>query len=174
MFRQPVTPVTVSLIPANSGHPGNLLSCPVAAEVTRLNVASAADNTDDNYIGGSMRPLLLAAVALLAVGIANIDIEPTKTVTKTVMVKAPAKRITRVKRVEVPRRLDGYISRKQCVQLADGTKFRDIINRFGWPAGDDSTDSYSDSYMNIPLREDHSSFCSIDLYEDEITAVQVL
>ena len=123
-----------------------------------------------------MRTLFLPAVALLAVGLANIDFHPTKTVVKTVV---KTKVVTKKVNIPAERResvdlRDGYISRRECVTLPDGSTFRYLINRFGWPAGDDSTDSYSDSYMNIPLREDHTSFCSIDLFEDELTGVQVL
>lgn len=123
-----------------------------------------------------MRPLLFAAVALLAVGIANIDIEPTKTVTKTVKVPAPPKVITRVEHVEVPRAFDGYVSRKECQTLAPGTKFRALVNRFGWPTDTDDyyPDMYDGSYMNYALREDHDSFCSIDIDYDEVSGVEVL
>ena len=125
-----------------------------------------------------MRPLLFAAVALLAVGIANIDIEPTKTVTKTVKVASPPKVITKVKteRVMVERKFDGYVSRKECQTLVPGTKFRTIVNRFGWPSDTDDyyPDMYDGSYMNYTLREDHDSFCSIDIDYDEVTGVEVL
>jgi hypothetical protein len=139
-------------------------------------MASAADNTDDNRrTGGSMRPLLLAAVALLAVGIANIDVKPTETKT----VKVPVERVvtkTVVKRVEVARAFDGYISRKECQTLVPGTKFRALVNRFGWPSDSDDyyPDMYDGSYMNYTLREDHDSFCSIDIDYDEVSGVEVL
>lgn len=120
-----------------------------------------------------MRTLILPAVALLAVAIANIDVHPTKTVTRTVEV--PVEQIV-TKRVEVPVRelRDGYISRKDCVQIEQGDKLEDVITRYGWPEGGDPSESYFDNYMNITLREDHTSFCSIDFYENEVSRVQVL
>lgn len=120
-----------------------------------------------------MRPLILAAVALLAVALANIDVQPTRTVTKTV--KVPVTKIV-TKKVEVPvvNKPDGYISRKECVQIEQGDKLEDLITRYGWPKGADPSDSYFDNYMNITLREDHTQFCSIDFFDGEVEMVQVL
>lgn len=124
-----------------------------------------------------MRGIVIAAVALLAVGIANIDVHPTETRTvKVPVTKVMTKYKTRTVKVMVPRTFDGMISRKECRLLTPGTKFRTIINRFGWPGDTDDyyKDMYEGSYMNYTLREDHDSFCSIDIDYDEVSGVEIL
>jgi len=113
------------------------------------------------------RALVLAAVALLAVGLANVDIKPvrTKIITRT----APTKTVVRekVKVVRVPeqvRQPDGYMSLDNCSKLAKRTDFRDVIFRYGWPAGDDGSDSYA-GYLMYPLSEDHSKICIVDFWD---------
>ena len=90
--------------------------------------------------------MLLAAVALLAIEIANMDVKPTR----TTYVKILSRRWSRsTKGQSRANPWSGSNSRvrlhhAQAVRpLDDDTGFRDIISRYGWPAGDDSSDSYA-------------------------------
>ena len=122
-----------------------------------------------------MRPLLLAAVALLAVGIANIDIEPTKTkyvkVPVTKVIKEPAKvRVERVvERVDIP---SGYMTSEQCDKLGRDTGFRDVVNLYGWPAGDNGSDSYA-GQLYYPVSNDRSQVCTVDFWRNRVDSTKL-
>jgi hypothetical protein len=114
------------------------------------------------------RFFVLLCVGVLAFSIMRVD-EP---IIKTY----PAREVTvreveyRERVVEVPvpvRKPDGYMSEDQCMQLAKGTDFRDLIWQYGWPAGEDADDSYA-GFLTYPLREDHSRYCTIDIWDSEI------
>ena len=120
-----------------------------------------------------MRPFLIAAVALLAVGIANIDVHPTRTIVKRVPV---TRTVTKTKVVE--RRSDeipsGYMTRADCEALksAKNMDIRQIIYRWGWPAGRNGEDSSSDT-LYYSLAEDHGTECQVGFYQGKLDDVDI-
>lgn len=65
------------------------------------------------------------------------------------------------------RRPDGYMTATQCRELPLGEDLRDVLWRYGWPAGEDGTDSYA-GLLDFPLREDHDRKCEIDFWRGEV------
>ena len=110
-------------------------------------------------------PAIVAGVALLAVGVANIDVQPTKTVTVTKVrtVREKAKVITRT-RVVQPRPADGLITAADCKALTKHTPMRDFIARYGWPAHIES----SLGRLYYPLVEDHHTLCGVEQDQGQI------
>jgi hypothetical protein len=110
-------------------------------------------------------PALVAGVALLAVGVANIDVHPTQTVTKTV--HTPPQVVTKVRtrtRVVQPRPADGYITAADCKGLKKHTPMRDFIARYGWPAHPES----SLGRLYYPLVEDHHTLCGVEQDQGQV------
>lgn len=104
-------------------------------------------------------PAIVAGVALLAVGVANIDVQPTQTVTVTKVrtVREKAKIITRT-RVVQPRPADGRITRADCKALKPHMSMRDFIARYGWPAHPES----SLGRLYYPLVESKHTLCGVE------------
>jgi hypothetical protein len=115
-------------------------------------------------------PAIAACVALLAVGVANIDVQPTKTV--TVHVRTPPKVITKIRTKlvrEKVRPADGYITRAECLGLVKHTAMRDFIARYGWPAH-----IASDlGRLYYPLVEDHHQLCAVTPDQGQIYDVGI-
>jgi hypothetical protein len=119
--------------------------------------------------------LILSAAALIGVGVANIDIKlPSKTVTKTVLVPVP-KEVVRVKKVRLPARAgDGYVTAQQCHALNRGERFRDIVAHYGWPAGEQATQSdYEYLAYRISNNADENRECQIDFFEGGVDRVDI-
>lgn len=117
-------------------------------------------------------PAIVAGVALLAVGVANIDVKPTET--KTVYVRTPPKVITKVKtqtRIvrEKVRPADGYITRADCKGLAKHTSMNDFIARYGWPAHPAS----DLGRLYYPLVEDHHQLCAVTPDQGQIYEIGI-
>jgi hypothetical protein len=110
-------------------------------------------------------PALVAGVALLAVGVANIDVQPTKTITVTKVrtVREKAKVITRT-RVVQPRPADGLITAADCKALKKHTPMRDFIARYGWPAHPES----SLGRLYYPLVENHHTLCGVEQDQGQV------
>jgi len=120
-----------------------------------------------------LAPALVACVALLSAGIANIDVKPTKTVVVHDKPRIVEKVRTKVVRVpEKVRQPDGYMSADDCAGLAKRTDFRDVIFRFGWPAGKNAEDSYA-GFLIYPLSDDHTNSCWVDFWEGGVESTEV-
>jgi hypothetical protein len=122
-----------------------------------------------------MRTFLIAAVALLAVGIANIDIHPTETKT----VKVPVTRIvtkTKTKTVYKPAPPPaGIMTRDDCNTLAKqhpAPLFREIVARWGWPEGQNGEDSGSDT-LYYKLSDGSGDECELGFWNGKIDNVQI-
>jgi hypothetical protein len=122
-----------------------------------------------------MRPLLIAAVALLAVGIANIDIKPTRTkyvkvpVTKVIRQPQKVKVVRVVERVDIP---SGYMTSEQCDKLGRDTGYRDVVNLYGWPAGDNGSDSYA-GQLYYPLSDHRTRICTVDFWRNRVDSTKI-
>jgi hypothetical protein len=73
---------------------------------------------------------------------------------------------------EKVRQPDGYVSRDNCLTIASGTPFRDVIFRYGWPAADNAEDSYA-GYLIYPLTEDHNVNCIVDFYRGKVEKAEL-
>ena len=120
-------------------------------------------------------PAFIACVALLSVGIANIDVHPTKTIVvhDTPPVKVVEKVRTKIVKVaEKVRTPDGYMSLDNCSGLAKRTDFRDVIFRYGWPAGENGEDSYA-GFLVYPITEDHAQECVVDFWDGGVESTEL-
>lgn len=115
-------------------------------------------------------PAVVAGVALLAVGVANIDVHPTET--KTVHVRTPPKIITKIQTRIVREKIrpaDGYITRADCKGLTKHTAMRDFIARYGWPAH-----IASDlGRLYYPLVENHHQLCAVTPDQGQIYEIGI-
>jgi hypothetical protein len=114
----------------------------------------------------------LACCALLAVGVANIDItgRPTRTVTKTVEVP-----VVKVKKVYAPAQVgDGHMTADQCHALHEGERFRNIVARYGWPAGEHALGGDYE-YLTYPVSRDPEVVkeCQISFFEGGVSNVEL-
>jgi hypothetical protein len=124
-----------------------------------------------------MRPIVIAAVALLAVGIANIDVHPTET--KTKVVKVPVTKVvtkTKVKTVyeDAPVPL-GVMARADCKKLArlhPAPQFREIVARYGWPEGKNGEDSGSDM-LYYKLTDGSGDECEMQFWQGALDTVDI-
>jgi hypothetical protein len=122
-----------------------------------------------------MRAIVIAAVALLAVGIANIDIKPTETKTVKVPVTHTVTK-TKVKTIykdaPVP---TGIMTRADCKALAKShspAQFREIVARWGWPKGQNGEDSGSDT-LYYKFNDGSGDECELGFWQGEIDNVQI-
>jgi hypothetical protein len=121
--------------------------------------------------------MVIAAVALLAVGIANIDVHPTetRTVTRTVVKRPPPKVVTKIKTVYSERPVgSGVMTRADCESLSKTEMdFRAIVARWGWPAGQNGEDSGSDTlYYKLTDAPDEGE-CQIGFWNGKVDDVDI-
>jgi hypothetical protein len=121
-----------------------------------------------------MRSIVIAAVALLAVGVANIDVHPTETRT----VKVPVTKVvtkTKVKTVykDAPSPA-GVMTRADCISLARDhqSQFREIVARYGWPEGKNGEDSGSDTLW-YKLTDASGDECELDFWQGKLDEAQI-
>lgn len=122
-----------------------------------------------------MRPFLLAAAVLLAVGIANIDVKETRIVkvpvTRTIR-SAPKVKVKIVRISEPAPLADGYMTTHQCDTIGRDAGFRTIVGRYGWPAGDSGSDSYA-GMLYYPLSDDRKHDCVVDFWRNRVDHVTI-
>jgi hypothetical protein len=117
-----------------------------------------------------MRSLILAGCALIAVGIANVDIKPHPTRT----VRVPQE-VVKTRTVYAPAKPgDGYMTSAQCHALRTGERFTAVLARYGWPAGSNAKYGDYDS-LSYPMSHDPESDdeCEIGFDEGGVTRVHV-
>jgi hypothetical protein len=117
--------------------------------------------------------MVIAAVALLAVGIANIDVQPTETKTVKVPVTKTVTK-TKVRTVYKERPVgSGVMTRADCKSLAHTREdFRVIVNRYGWPTGQNGEDSGSDTLW-YKLTDASGDECELDFWQGKLDDVQI-
>lgn len=119
----------------------------------------------------SIKVLGIAAVFMVGIGLANIDVNVKQTTVKPNVTRTVERTKTVVKH-DGTKKPSGYISNDDCHQIAKGTDFSDLIFRYGWPADDDGDDSYAGRLL-YPLSEDHDSSCYVSFYRGEVEEVTV-
>ena len=123
--------------------------------------------------------IIIGCAALLACGVANMDMTPTPpTKIKTVKLPAPPPRtITKTKTVRVNAPVsvpDGYMTKAVCKNLRKEDTMRAIVAHYGWPAGSKGDDSDSVN-MYYPMSHDpeSSAVCEITYYDGQVDFVEV-
>lgn len=115
------------------------------------------------------RFFILLCVGVIAIAVARQD-KIERPVVKQIVVERV---MVKEREVKVPgHQPDGYMTEDQCNRIALGTDFRDLIFQYGWPAGDDGTDSYA-GYVRYPLSGDHGRTCDLDTFGGEVTHKEI-
>ena len=74
-----------------------------------------------------------------------------------------------VERVDIP---SGYMTSEQCDKLGRDTGFRDVVNLYGWPAGDNGSDSYA-GQLYFPVSDDRSKVCTVDFWRNRVDSTKL-
>lgn len=117
---------------------------------------------------------VVTCCAMMCVAVTRVN--PTVTQWRTIVQHdGPTKTIIRdhvVIRHANAVRPDGYMSARQCRTLREAIPISDLMYHYGWPADDNADDSYSGSLL-YPIREDHASYCAVDMFRGRINHVDL-
>jgi len=112
-------------------------------------------------------------VALIACGLANMDVTETHTRVRTIKLPTPPPRvITKTKTVRVSNPIpEGFMTKAECNRLVIDADLHTIIARYGWPHGSSGDDSDSTN-MYYPVDDPRSDDrCEITFYQGKLERV---